>query len=133
VLKQVAKDAITKNFPTYDSASGYGAAVVTSEGNIFSSGQYSSFEKRLNIHAEMGAVLNSLMHQRKNIIALALVSSKFKDVPCEICGCCRQFLSEMSSRFNLNLTYYCFALETDAYKTYTLEELLPSPWSSLKK
>jgi len=133
LLRKYSREAIARNFPTYDSASGYGAVALTADGSYFQSGQYGSFEKRLNIHAEMGALISTFMNHKKNVIALGVAATKFKESPCEICGCCRQFLAEMSTRFDLSIAYYCFSLETDDYKQYTLEELLPHPWMSLKK
>lgn len=131
ILKKYALIGTETNFPTHNNASGYGVSVVTSTGKIFWSGQYSSFEKRLNIHAEMGSFISAVMHGETEITALGVVSTKHKNFPCEICGCCRQFLSEMIERFSIqDMKFYCFAQETEDVNTYFLNDLLPHKWSS---
>lgn len=129
-LKKYALEGLPMSFTTYNSASGYGTAVTTEDGEVYYSGQYSSFEKRYNIHSEMSAVILALMGGKTKITALGLVSTKFTDTPCEICGCCRQFLAEISSKYNLKMKFYCFAKDTDEFKEYTLDQLLPSQWTS---
>jgi cytidine deaminase len=131
-LKKHAIDGLSKCFHTYNNASAYSTAVLTEDGTIYYSGQYSSFEKRGGIHSEMAAPILALMDGKTKITALGLVSTKFTDVPCEICGCCRQFLSEITSKYGLNINLYCFAKDTDELKQYTLGELLPNQWSSKK-
>ena len=60
-LKKYALKGLELAFTTYQGASSYGAAVLTESGKIFYSGQYSSPDKRLMVHAEMGAILAALM------------------------------------------------------------------------
>ncbi len=129
-LRQYAIEGLERNFPLYDTASGYGAAVYTKGGVMYWSGQYSSPDKRLGVHAEMNAVLCALMDGATNITHLGVVSTKHKDAPCNMCGMCRQFFAEMSVRFTFNATIHCFARETNEEKTYTIEEYLPSVWTS---
>ncbi len=131
-LKRCAVDGIGRNFPLYDSASGYGAAVMTSSGKIFFSGQYSSPDKRLNTHAEMNAVLCAMMAGETEIVRIGVVSSKFTNEPCQMCGVCRQFLAEMCAKWNIDPAIYCFALEADALMVWQLNEYLPAPWTSKK-
>ena len=131
-LKQYAVEGVARNFPTYDSASSYGASVISKDGTLYFGGQYSSFERRTGLHAEMAVVTSALMNGKRNITHIGLVSSKFVDAPCELCGCCRQFLSELAQKFSWNLEIITFAKDTDEYKTYTIDELLPNSWSSKK-
>lgn len=131
-LKKYAQLGLLNDFPTHDNASSYGASVLTEGGVIYYTGQYSSFEKRTMVHSEMAAIILALMDGKTKITALGLVSTKFTDTPCEICGCCRQFFSEISSKYNLNMELYCFAKDTNEFKQYTLTELLPNQWSSKK-
>lgn len=131
-LKRCANAGIERNFPLYDSASGYGAAVMTGSGRIYFSGQYSSPDKRLNVHAEMNAVLSAMMAGEKEIVRLGVVSSKFTQEPCQMCGCCRQFFSEMCAKFSWNPLIHCFAKETDDRNDWTMNEYLPSVWTSKK-
>lgn len=131
-LKKCALVGLSRCFTTEDSASGYGAAVLTEDGIIYYSGQYSSFDKRTNLHAEMAAVLLALMDGRTKITAVGVASSKYKDTPCEICGCCRQFLSEISAKQGQEIDCYCFATESEKYEKHSLKDLLPNQWSSKK-
>ncbi|MFA5841459.1 MAG: cytidine deaminase [Candidatus Paceibacterota bacterium] len=131
-LKKYAVEGLGKCFHTYNNASAYSTAVLTEDSVIYYSGQYSSFEKRGGIHSEMAAPILALMDGKTKIVALGLVSTKFTDTPCEICGCCRQFLAEISSKYDLSINLYCFAKDTDEFKQYTLDELLPNQWSSKK-
>ncbi len=131
ILKKYAILGMERNFPTYDSASGYGAAVLTDKNNLYFGGQYSAFDKRMGLHSEMTAVINVLMSEEKEKIThLGLVSSKYKNEPCIICGFCRQFLSEIMERFNYKITFYCFAKEADSLNKYSIGQLLSGQWSS---
>jgi len=131
VLKKYATLGIQRNFPTYDSATGYGTAVLTNKSNIYFSGQYSSFDKRLNLHSEMAASLSVLMSGKKEKIThLGLVSSKFKEEPCEICGCCSQFLLELIKRCDFDIKFVCFAKDNDMHNEYLINDLISSQWAS---
>ena len=133
VLKKYALLGIERNFPTYDSASGYGTAIITNKNKIYFGGQYSDPGKRLNAHSEMATFIDVLVNkEQEHITHLGIVSSKYTDTPCEICGCCRQFLSEVSSKYNLDIKFFCFAKNTEEYNRYTINQLMPNQWSSKK-
>jgi cytidine deaminase len=131
-LKRCAIEGIARNFPLYDSASGYGAAVMTSSGKIFFSGQYSSPDKRLGVHAEMNAILCAMMAGETEVVRLGVVSSKFTEEPCQMCGCCRQFLAEMCAKWNIDPEIHCFASESDALVMWKVSDYLPATWTSKK-
>lgn len=130
VLKRFALKGVVKNFPTSNSASGYGSAVLTEGNDLYFGGQYSSFEKRTGLHSEMAVVAGALMDGNSKITHIGLVSSKYADEPCNMCGFCRQFLSEMINKFNLEVEIYLFAKNNDNYKQYSIREYLPGQWSS---
>lgn len=130
ILKKYAKCGLERNFPTYNSASGYATAVITKNGKVYYSGQYSSFEKRTNIHSEAAAILTAFMDGNRDITHMALISTKYKKEPCEICGFCRQFIFEMATRFGLDIKIFCFALENDFFTKYTIDAYLPNAWAS---
>lgn len=132
VLKKYALKGLELAFTTYQGASSYGAAVLTESGKIFYSGQYSSPDKRLMVHAEMGAILAALMAKEEKLTHLAVVSDKFETEPCQTCGPCRQFITELSKRYGWKLQVYCFAKKQPVYNTYSMETLLPNSWSSKK-
>ena len=129
-LRVHARQGLALAFPTYVGASSYGAAVITGSGTIYFGGQYSAPEKRLNIHAEMSAILAALMEGETVITHLGLISDKFASEPCNLCGCCRQFIAELSKKFGWDTSIYCFAKDTRDYVTYTIDALLPYAWSS---
>lgn len=130
VLKEYAVKAIERNFPTYDSASGYGTAILTEDGTIYFAGQYSSFEERTNIHSEVASALRAIMDGNTKITHLGLASSKYKDEPCNMCGSCRQFLAEISTKFGLNIEIYLFARDNDLTEEWRINKYLPNQWRS---
>ncbi|HCR52189.1 TPA: hypothetical protein DIV48_00900 [Candidatus Kaiserbacteria bacterium] len=129
-LRTWALAGCDRNFPTRDGASGYGAALLTASGNIYYGGQYSTFEHRLGVHAEMGVLLNALMDGAKDITHLGLVSTKSPDTPCSPCGCCRQFVGELSRAFDFSPAMCLFASGNETYTSHTIEELLPIQWTN---
>jgi len=131
-LKQFAVQGIERNFPLYDSASGYGTALTTKSGKVYFGGQYSSPDKRLGLHSEMTTMISALMAGEREIESIGIVSSKFPDSPCDMCGICRQFLAEISAKLNIDPVLYCFSRDTDEYKTYKINDYLPSVWTSKK-
>ncbi|MFA6551874.1 MAG: ASCH domain-containing protein [Candidatus Paceibacterota bacterium] len=129
-LKDFALKGFERNFPTYDSASGYGSAVLTKDGSVYIAGQYSSFEHRMNIHSEMNAIISALMDKNFEITHLGLVSTKFLDCPCNSCGACRQFISEINAKFNLNIEIVTFSKDTDQFEKHFIKEYLPEAWGN---
>lgn len=129
-LKRYAVLGCERNFPTRDSASGYGAAIATKNGMIYFGGQYSSFEKRTGLHAEMAVITAALMDGVTDFAAIGIVSSKHADVPCTPCGCCRQFMAELFRKYASNPRVYCFAKESDVFAEYTIEQLIPDAWTA---
>lgn len=131
-LRAWALKGRTRNFPTYDAASGYGAAVLTGTGDIYYGGQYSTFDHRLGVHAEMGALVNAIMDGARDITHIGIASSKFPDTPCSSCGCCRQFVSEIARKHDLTPTFCLFASENEEYVAHAASELLPAQWTNKK-
>ena len=102
VLINEARKAIDKGFyASKTPQKRYGAAVLTENGNIYSAGQYSSFNHITSIHAEMGAIINATMNGEPRIIAMAL-SSSCKDAVCS-CGVCLQFIKEHCMRTGIDM------------------------------
>ena len=131
-LRKWARIGCGNNFPTRDGASGYGAAVLTAAGNIYYGGQYSTFEHRLGVHAEMATLLNALMDGARDITHIGIASSKFVDTLCSPCGCCRQFIAEMSRTYDFSPGIYLFASGNEQFKLCSINELLPVQWTNRK-
>jgi len=131
-LKAYALKGMERNFPTSDAASGYGAAVLTRKGNLYFGGQYSSFEKRTNLHSEVAVVARALMEKDGQITHLGLVSSKFENEPCQMCGSCRQFLAEINRHFGLDIQIHLFSKNAGRSEKVRIKEFLPNQWTSKK-
>lgn len=132
LLKQYAIQGIERNFPTHDSASGYGAAIVAKNNTLYFGGQYSGFDNNTGLHAEMAVILRALMDKNSEITHLGVVSTKYPDVPCTMCGCCRQYVSEISSRFNLDIGIFYYAKDNNVYTFQKIKDYLPGAWTSKK-
>lgn len=129
-LKKCAFAGMTRNFPTREGASGYGAAVLAGDDTIYFGGQYSTFEERLGVHAEMGVLLHALMSGVRDISHMGIVSSKFPDTSVAPCGACRQFIAEVCQLYGMTPAIWCFASVSDAHTSHSVAELLPAAWSS---
>jgi len=111
------------------SSSCYGAAVLV-DGFIYFGGVYSCFDKRLNLHAEMSAALCAFVDSRYAISHVAVVSHKFVDTVTLMCGCCRQFFSEIVLKTGVPITVFCFSYDGSHVLTLPLNDLLPYVWNS---
>ena len=101
-LIEEARKAIDKGFYAANTPNRrYGAAVMTDKGNIYSAGQYSSFNHITSIHAEMGAIISATMNNDSGVVALALASS-CKEATCS-CGVCMQFIKEHCMRTGIDI------------------------------
>ena len=101
-LLDEARKAIDKGFyASKTPQKRYGAAVLTENGNIYSAGQYSSFNHITSVHAEMGAIINATMNGEPRIVAMALSSSCNESI-CS-CGVCLQFIKEHCMRTGIDM------------------------------
>lgn len=131
-LKACALLGIERNFPKYEGASGYGAAVRTDVGDIYFGGQYSAFDQRLGVHAEMGVISRALSEGARAITHIGIVSSKFPDSPASPCGCCRQIIAEVARETARAPRIYLFASRTEEMQSFALDELFPVQWTNEK-
>lgn len=129
-LRAAAIVGIARNLPTRDGASGYGAAVRTTDGDIHFGGQYSTPDERLGAHAEMAVIARMLSQGANGFTDIAIASSKFPEVPVSPCGACRQFIAEAAAATDSRPAIHLFASESESSATYALSELLPAPWAN---
>lgn len=127
-IRQLSLAGIARSFTTSDDASSYGSVAVV-DGRAYFSGQYSSFEGRLNIHAEMGAMLAAFMDGHTNVTDIGVVSTKHDKQVCKMCAVCIQFVSEMADRFDIDPKIHNYAFESPDEAVYQIEDYLPLSWS----
>ena len=83
----------------------FGSAILTTQGNIYSSGQYYSDTFSLTLHAEQAALAHAAAHGEHNIVAIASVGTDEPEKFCHPCGMCKQLIYESSrkSKHDINV------------------------------
>jgi cytidine deaminase len=99
-----------------------GASLITKSGNIFSGANIESASFSLTICAERVAYSKAVTAGEKDIVAIAIASSK-RDYLFP-CGACRQFMSEFGEE-----TLVILVKSKTEFKTYKLKQLLPEVFS----
>ena len=126
-LVAAARAAVTKAFLTKEGGVRYGAAVLTATGNIYSSGQYSSFSHSTNVHAEQAALVAATIAGEPDVLALA-VASTGRDAVTRPCGICRQVMLEHAARTGRDFTVLMASV--GSWEESTVSALLPHAWES---
>lgn len=104
-----------------------GAALLTSEGEIYTGCNIENAAYGPSNCAERTAVFKAVSEGKKEFKAIAVVGGKNGKIEdfCPPCGVCRQVLAEFCKKdFEIIL-----AKSTDEYKIMTLEQLLPESFS----
>lgn len=127
-LVQHALEAMKKAFMTSPQGTRYGAAVLTSRGEVYTAGQYSSFNHITNIHAEVGAILTATMAGDPEVVALAIVSSASSADYCRPCGICRQVIVEHAMRTGKEILILMGKID-GSYEEMPIQALLPHVWN----
>ena len=86
----------------------------------------------MNLHAEMVCALSAIAEGNTDITAIAIVSDKFVETVPHMCGCCRQFLAEISHKNNTPIKVYCLSLDGTKNYEILLSDYLPAYWDSGK-
>ena len=131
-LSKQLRTAAIKGMETHFSANtktSYGAAVVA-EGRVYFAGVYSSFDKRMNLHAEMVAALSAIADGHRKISHVAVISDKAVDELPHLCGCCRQFLIEIEQKTKIPINVSVFSIDGKLSFASSLTEYLPHAWDS---
>jgi cytidine deaminase len=95
-----------------------GAALITSDGQIFSGANVENASYGLTVCAERVAIFNAVTKCCRDILALAVVTDI--DDPASPCGACRQVLAEFGPDIKVII-----ANTRGKYKETTVRELLP--------
>ncbi len=94
-LIEEAKKALDNRYPK-DAPFAYAAAVLTADGNVYSSSNYGSKTASLTLHAEHSVLAHAASHGEGSIVAIAVASTE--DLPpgefTPPCHMCKQLLWE---------------------------------------
>lgn len=104
-----------------------GAALLTSEGEIYTGCNIENAAYGPSNCAERTAIFKAVSEGKKEFEAIAVVGGKIGKIEsfCPPCGVCRQVLAEFCKKdFEIVL-----AKSTNEYKIMTLEQLLPESFS----
>lgn len=106
----------------------FGSAVLTSKGNIYSSGQYFSDTFSLTLHAEQAAMAHAAAHGEHEFVAIASVSSgEDGKTFCHPCGMCKQLIYENSLRIKRDIDVV-MANKNGEYIVKKISGLVPFSW-----
>ncbi len=107
----------------------FGAAVLTTNGNIYRAGNYFSSTFSLSIHAEVAALVHAAAHGDPYITAIAIVSTEdpHGKALCHPCGSCRQLIFENAriSKLPIDVVMSSYSGQ---YEVREIRELVPYPW-----
>lgn len=117
--KKLIEKALEAKGNSYSPYSNFkvGAAVLTSDNNIYIGTNIENSSYSATICAERVAIYNAISSGAKNIVAIAIVGDKDHIYPC---GICRQVMAE----FNKDLIII-MGDSQNKFKVSNLEELLP--------
>lgn len=119
-----AAEGARKN--SYSPYSGFsvGAALLTSDGSVFTGVNVESASYSMTICAERTAFFKAVSEGRRDFTAIAIVGGKgsVSDY-CYPCGACRQVMAELCSYENFKIIA---AVSQEEYRVFRLSELLPS-------
>lgn len=121
-----ARDGMAK---AYGATKGprYGAAVLTTEGKIYSAGQYRAESRQISLHAEQAALVHAAAHGESAVIAMAIVSDEALDEFTNPCGICKQMLYENALRSGEKVDVI-LATMSGKTEVLPLSDLIVFPW-----
>jgi len=132
-MRALALSGMELHIRSKNTGSRYGAALRTKDGRAYIAGSFSAPDRRLGLHAEMAAFTLLLADGGRDIAEIAIVSEKFPETPCSMCGCCRQFFADIARALSLSdITVTGYAQRADTKASWSLTSLMPSPWTSRK-
>ena len=123
-LIAIAEEARQLSYSPY-SHFAVGAALLCSDGSVYSGANVENSSYPLCMCAERNAIYNAMMHGKtsEDFLALAVVADT--EGPCSPCGACRQVICEL---FPPKAPIYLSNLNGDLKET-NAEELLPFAFS----
>lgn len=126
LLSEKAKTAALNAYAPY---SGFrvGAAILCSDGTIYTGCNIENSSYSATVCAERVALFNAVSDGKKDFVAIAIAggSESVGDSDCPPCGICRQTLSEFFSPDSLVLL-----VNNEGYSEHKLCDLLPFSFSA---
>ena len=116
-LYEKAKSVLDKAYAPYSHFT-VGAALMTSDGKVYTGVNVENASYGATICAERTAFVKAISEGERNFEAIAVVSEEGIAWPC---GICRQFMKEFCDDDFVVIT----GNDADSIRTYTLAELLP--------
>jgi cytidine deaminase len=115
-----------------ESQARFGAAVLTTRGNIYSAGQYFSDTLSLTLHAEQAALVHAAAHGEYEIAAIVCLGNESAHrlsrgfiYPCHLC---KQLLWESYLRSRVNTEIYMVNLDDHIEEKVFLLDMMNHPW-----
>lgn len=106
-----------------------GAAVLSSDGRIFSGSYITGATCYTTVHAEAAAIIQALSGGAGVLVGMALYAARPRSAgQLQPCGTCLQFLAEHGC--GPDLWILTRTAEQDAWECVSLGALLPRPWRS---
>lgn len=108
----------------------FGAAVLTKQGNIYSSGHYYSDTYSLTLHAEQAALAHAAAHGEYDIVAIAVTGNEPVDSNESIypCHMCKQLLWESYLRSKLDTEIILLDEKGNILEHLKLLNIINYPW-----
>ncbi len=131
-LVQAALEGIKNSFTGTNKPEDFrvGSAVLTKNGNIYSSGQYASDTHSLTLHAEQAALAHAAAHGEYEILAIATTANETAggDKPVYPCHMCKQLLWESYLRSKHNIEIIIVSYKGEILERFKLLEIIDHPW-----
>jgi len=128
-LVNAAIDAIKLSKPFFRGTDPLGAAVLTKSGKIYQGAYIGANVGYLTRHAEDTAIINAVLQQDSDIVAIAIAAKKDEgtDNFCSPCGICREIIFEYAQK-NKHDIDVIMANPSGKYIVKKISELMPHPW-----
>lgn len=127
-LIEEARKALNNPYPK-DAKTVYSAAVLTKNGNIYSSAQYFSDTYSLTLHAEQAALAHAAAHGEGEIVAIAITSNEKleKGEFCYSCHMCKQLFYESQRRSGIPMLLIFFN-SNEEIQEIKLDNMISYSW-----
>ncbi|OGY39799.1 MAG: hypothetical protein A2418_00785 [Candidatus Brennerbacteria bacterium RIFOXYC1_FULL_41_11] len=131
-LIQAAQEGVKNAFTGTNQPGDFrvGSAVLTKDGNIYSSGQYASDTHSLTLHAEQAALAHAAAHGEYEIVVIATTANETAggDKPVYPCHMCKQLLWESYIRSKQNVEIIIVSNKGEVLERFKLLDIIDHPW-----